>query len=317
LGVVLGVKEQRFFEQVYDDCRRRNTRIAFPESGDDRVVDAVNTLADRGVLTPVLLVEDEAPAGLHDGVVVDHVDPDDTLISGVSESMGMSRQDARERLYDPTSYAMGLVNEGRVDGVVCGANHPTKTTYSAALQIIGAADGVDLVSSSFLMFWHDNQYLFADCALNIDPSAEELASIASETVRTARRFDMSPRVAMLSYSTDGSGGGDSPERVRRATSMVEERCNCNVDGEIQFDAAFSKSVREIKVGEPGEPSNIFIFPSLDAANIGYKIAERMGGASAVGPITQGLAAPVNDLSRGSSTQEIVETAAITARSAHD
>ena len=310
------MKEKRFFDQVYDACRAEESHIVFPESGDDRVVDAANTLADRGVLTPVLLVEESTPKGLHDEVVVDHVDPDDDLISVVARAEDLSHHEAKSQLCDPTPYAMALVKAGRADGVVCGANHPTKTTYSAALRIIGSADDVDLVSTSFLMFWHDDQYLFADCALNISPSADDLASIACETVETARRFDMSPRVAMLSYSTDGSGSGQSPERVRRATELARDRCQCNVDGEIQFDAAFTRSVREIKLGEPGRPSNVFIFPSLDAANIGYKVAERMGGASAVGPITQGLAAPVNDLSRGSSTQEIIETAAITARHAH-
>lgn len=307
------MKERRFFEDVYTACQSDKKRIVFPEATDERVIQAVNTLASRDILKPVLLVSDETPEGLHDDVIVDEVDPDETLLSSYQSARDVSRDEAYDALQDPITYSMMLARVGRSDGVVCGANHPSKMTYSHALKLVGPRSDVDVVSTAFLLFWNDEQYLFADCALNIDPDAETLAHIAQETVHTAHSLDMTARVAMLSYSTRGSGAGPSPTRVEKATELVRERCRCNVLGEVQFDAAFKKSVREVKLGEPGEPCNVYVFPSLDAANIGYKIADHMGGASAIGPLTQGLAASVNDLSRGCDVQEIVETAALTAR----
>lgn len=306
------MREQQFFEDVYASCQANPSEIVLPESHDDRVVDAANTVASRGITTPRLIVEDTAPENVHDDVVVDQASPDDALIDVIQSRRDLSRDEARERLYDPVTYAMGLVADNRVDGCVCGANHPTKETYSAALSIVGSRDDVDLVSTTFLMFWHDTLLFFADCALNIDPSAADLARIAEETVRTAHKHDVSPRVAMLSYSTRGSGGGASPHKVRKATKTVEAETNCNVLGEVQFDTAFDPSVREQKMGETGRRANIYVFPSLDAGNIGYKIAQQLGGASAIGPITQGLRRPVNDLSRGCTTQEIIETIGLTA-----
>lgn len=306
------MREQQFFDDIVRACQNTSSEIVLPESHDDRVVAAANTVASRGITTPRLVVNDTAPSDIHDDVIVDQADPDDALISLVADRRDMTRSEARDHLEDPVSYAMSLVADDRVTGCVCGANHPSKTTYHHALSLIGPRDNVELVSTTFLMFWHDTLMFFADCALNINPSSADLARIAEETVRTAHHYDVSPHVAMLSYSTKGSGSGASPKTVRKATTSVKDDVQCNVVGEIQFDAAFSTTVRERKIGETGEPANIYVFPSLDAANIGYKIAQQLGGASAIGPITQGLARPVNDLSRGCSTSEIVETIALTA-----
>lgn len=306
------MEEKRFFDRVYDECSDKERRIALPEAHDERIVHAANTVASRGIATPVLIVTDDAPSDLHDDVIVDHADPDDNVISVYQDEHDVSRRDAHDALTDPVTYSMGLAATNTVHGVVCGATHPSKTTYREALTTIGAQQDADLVSTSFLLFHNDTKLLFADCALNINPDADDLASIASATVSTAHRFRMSPRVAMLSYSTKGSGDGESPEKVREATRLVKETVNCNVLGEVQFDAAFTPSVQEHKIGRAGEQCNVYIFPDLDAGNTGYKIAEHVGGATAVGPLTQGLRRPVNDLSRGATTQEIIETIALTA-----
>lgn len=309
------MRESQFFDNVFNDCHGRGRRIVLPESHDDRVVHAANRVANQGIAKPVLLSDGRIGPDVHGGVDVVSTEPDDDLAHAYQDQRGGSYDDAVEALTDPVTHAMTLVATERVHGCVCGANHPSSDTYRAALRIVGTPDDVDKASTTFYMFIHDSLYFFADCALNIDPDADTLASIAEQTIDTAHHHGVNPRVAMLSYSTKGSGPGSSPERVRQATEEVRQRCNANILGEIQFDAALKPSVRKHKMGSAGKPCNVYIFPGLDAANIGYKIAQHLGGASAIGPITQGLQRPVNDLSRGCSTQDIVETVALTAHHA--
>lgn len=204
---------------------------------------------------------------------------------------------------------------GLADGLLGGATYSTADTVRPALQIIKTRPGAKLVSSCFILNKEGSRLAMGDCAINLYPTAEQLADIAIETVATARLFNMEPKVAMLSYSTFGSGSGEAVDKVRRAADILKESdIDFLVDGEIQFDAAFSQAVAEKKCPDSviGGQANTFIFPDINAGNIGYKIAQRLGGYEAIGPILQGLNAPINDLSRGCNADEVYKMAIITA-----
>lgn len=203
----------------------------------------------------------------------------------------------------------------KVDGMVSGAIHATSDTVRPALQIIKTKPGVSLISGSFLLQKGDQRFLFADSGININPNAEQLAEIAVVSADFAKAFDIDPKVAMLSFSTKGSAKGEMVEKVQEATQMAQEKApNVPIDGEFQFDAAFVPSVAAKKAPDSkvAGHANVFIFPDLNSGNISYKIAERLGGFEAMGPLLQGLNKPVSDLSRGSSEDEVYKVAIITA-----
>ena len=213
-----------------------------------------------------------------------------------------------------------LVKMGKADALLGGATYSTADTVRPALQLIKTKPGNKIVSSCFILFrtaadGSDEKYAMGDCAININPGEDDLVEIAIETARTAKAFDIDPKVALLSYSTKGSGKGETVDMMRNATEKVKAAApDLAVDGELQFDAAFSPVVAQTKAkGSPvAGQANTFIFPDINAGNIGYKIAQRLGGFEAFGPILQGLNAPINDLSRGCNAEEVYKMAIITA-----
>jgi phosphate acetyltransferase len=212
-----------------------------------------------------------------------------------------------------------LVYEGKADGMVSGATHSTANTVRPALQIIKTKKGMSRVSGAMIMERKDEKYIFADCAINIDPDSETLAEIAYQSSKTAEMVGLDPKIAMLSFSTKGSAKGPMVTKVQDATDLVHQKYPDLVcDGELQFDAAVVPRVGEAKA--PGSAvaghANVFIFPELQSGNISYKVAERLGGFSAIGPVLQGLAAPINDLSRGCKTEDVYLLAILTAAQAN-
>lgn len=301
--------------------------IVFPESYDERVLKAAVRLHQDQLVSPILIgtqekVEEKA-AEL--GVSVDGIqilDPStypefDVLVEKfVERRKGKATEEqAREILKDENYFGTMLVYTGKADGLVSGAAHSTADTVRPALQIIKTKPGVKRTSGAFIMVRDDEKYVFADCAINITLDAQGLGEVAVESAKTAKMFDIDPRVAMLSFSTKGSAKSEETEKVMNAVTVAKELDpELVVDGEFQFDAAFVPSVAAKKAPASvikGD-ANVFVFPSLEAGNIGYKIAQRLGGFEAVGPILQGLNAPVNDLSRGCNEEDVYKLALITA-----
>lgn len=315
------------FEGLKQKISGRGLKIVFPEALDERILRAVGRLAAENLLTPVLVgntseVEKKASEF---GVSLDGVevyDPatyegmDELVAAFVERRKGKATEEqARKILTDENYFGTMLVYSNKATGLVSGATHSTADTVRPALQIIKTKQGVKKTSGVFIMVRDDEKYVFADCAINIAPDSMDLAEIAIESARTAEMFDIEPRVAMLSFSTKGSAKSEETERVVAAVEEAKRRePSLVLDGEFQFDAAFVPSVAKSKA--PGSvlqgDANVFIFPSLEAGNIGYKIAQRLGGFEAVGPILQGLNAPVNDLSRGCNEEDVYKLALITA-----
>lgn len=222
---------------------------------------------------------------------------------------------AREKVKDLSYFGTMMVHMDDADGMVSGAIHTTAHTIVPSFQIIKTKPGAALVSSCFLMLMEDRVYVYGDCAVNTNPTPQELAGIAVSSAETARAFGVEPRVAMLSYSTGTSGKGPDVDAVVEATQIAREMApELALEGPIQYDAAVDSYVAKTKL--PDSPvagkANVFVFPSLNAGNIGYKAVQRSAGAVAVGPVLQGLNKPVNDLSRGALVEDIVNTVAITA-----
>jgi len=231
------------------------------------------------------------------------------------KSKGLTPLQAENGLEDTVVLGTMMLAEGDVDGLVSGAVHTTANTVRPALQLIKTAPGSSIVSSVFFMLMPDQVLVYGDCAINPDPTAEELAEIAIQSADSAAAFGLDPRVAMISYSTGASGGGEDVEKVREATRQVHERRpDLVVDGPIQYDAASVESVGQQKA--PSSPlaghANVFIFPDLNTGNTTYKAVQRSAGVVSVGPMLQGLRKPVNDLSRGALVDDIVYTIALTA-----
>lgn len=221
----------------------------------------------------------------------------------------------RKNLLDENYFGTMLVYLNKADGLVSGAAHSTADTVRPALQIIKTKEGVSKTSGVFIMVRGEEKYVFADCAINIAPDSQDLAEIAVESAKTARTFNIEPKVAMLSFSTKGSAKSPETEKVSTAVATAKQLDpELLIDGEFQFDAAFVPSVAASKA--PDSPikgdANVFVFPSLEAGNIGYKIAQRLGNFEAVGPILQGLNKPVNDLSRGCNAEDVYKLSLITA-----
>ncbi|WP_044340165.1 phosphate acetyltransferase [Rossellomorea aquimaris] len=318
------------FTTLTDKVKGKELKIVFPEGTDERILAAASRLAADGILTPIVVGNvDEVNAKADQlGVKLDGcdvVDPasfpgmDELVKAFVERRKGKaSEEDAKKILLDGNYFGTMLVYTGQAHGLVSGAAHSTADTVRPALQIIKTKEGVRKTSGVFIMVREEEKYVFADCAINISPDSQDLAEIAIESAKTAEMFDIDPRVAMLSFSTKGSAKSPETEKVVEAVSVAKEKApELTVDGEFQFDAAFVPSVAEKKA--PGADiqgnANVFVFPSLEAGNIGYKIAQRLGNFEAVGPILQGLNAPVNDLSRGCNEEDVYKLALITAAQA--
>lgn len=308
-------------------------KIVLPEGDDDRILQAADYLLERDVVDAVILGEEEDIKARAKKLGLPSIAEkakfqsmaDETVLTPMIAELvrlrshkGMTPEKAAETLKDPSYFGTMLIQLGMADGMVSGAKHSTANTVRPALQIIKTNPEDHLVSGAFLMCMDKRVDIYADCAINLNPNSEQLAEIAHQSARTAQAFGIDPVVGMLSYSTLGSGAGPDVELVTEGEKLAEENYpELKVVGPIQFDAAWDEVVAEKKAsGNPyAGKVNTFIFPSLSAGNIGYKAVQRTSGAVAIGPILQGLRKPVNDLSRGALTRDIVNTIALTAISA--
>ncbi|MFD3446765.1 phosphate acetyltransferase [Microbacteriaceae bacterium 4G12] len=315
------------FATLKEGIHGKGITIVFPEGTDERILGAVERLAKEELVKPILVGGKEeiqtkaakmnltlAGVNIYDPATYDAMD--EMVASFVERRKGKAtEEDARKILQDENYFGTMLVHMGKAQGLVSGAAHSTADTVRPALQIIKTKPGVSKTSGVFIMVREDEKYVFADCAINISPSGQDLAEIAIESAKTAELFGIDPRVAMLSFSTKGSAKSPETEKVVEATKIAKEMApELTLDGEFQFDAAFVPSVAEKKA--PGSiikgDANVFVFPSLESGNIGYKIAQRLGKFEAIGPILQGLNMPVNDLSRGCNEEDVYKLALITA-----
>ncbi len=315
-------------QKFRDQAKERGKTIILPEGTEERVIRAAGILVQEGIARPVLLgneteIQDIAQKIQVDLAGVEILDPVTQpefeayaqKYYELRKHKGMTPEKAREVMTNPLYFGAMMVREGRGDGAVAGSVNTTGDVLRAAIQIVGLAPNVNIVSSSFIMVLPKGEILtFADCAVIPDPDPGQLASIAISSAETHRKLVGSePRVAMLSFSTKGSAKHPMVDKVVEATQIVQKTVpELAVDGELQFDAAYVESVGQRKA--PGSPvagkANVFIFPDLNAGNIGYKMVQRLAGAEAIGPVIQGLAKPYNDLSRGCSVDDIVNVAAI-------
>ena len=317
-----------FQADLIERARADRKRIVLPEPDDDRVLQAAAQVLAAGIADITFVGEadyvakraDELGLDLSAAQVVSTADP--AYLERYAEEFarlrakkGVTLEQAREKVTDVSYFGTMMVHMGDADGMVSGAAHTTAHTIVPSFQIIKTAPGVSVVSSIFLMAMKDRVWAFGDCAVNPNPTAEQLADIAVTSARTAAQFGVTPRVAMLSYSTGTSGSGPDVDVVVEATRLAREKApELAIEGPIQFDAAVDEAVASKKLpgSEVAGKATVFVFPSLEAGNIGYKAVQRSSGALAVGPVLQGLNKPVNDLSRGALVEDIVNTVALTA-----
>ena len=301
--------------------------IVFTEGNDPRILEAASKLLAEGVLKVVMVGNEAeckaaAAAGGFDISAAEIIDPEnyagfDEMVNAMVE-LRKGKQTAEEctaLLKKSNYFGTMLVKMGKADCLLGGATYSTADTVRPALQLIKCKPGIKSVSSCFIMVRGNEKLAMGDCAINIDPSEDEIVESTVETAHTAEIFGIDPKVALLSYSTKGSGKGETVDKMRNATLRVQEaHPELKVDGELQFDAAVAPEVGKLKAPNStvaGE-ANVFIFPNINAGNIGYKIAQRLGGFAAYGPILQGLNAPINDLSRGCDAEEVYKMSLITA-----
>ncbi|WP_100405768.1 phosphate acetyltransferase [Bacillus solitudinis] len=318
------------FTKIKEQVERHQPTIVLPEGTDERILEAASKLAKDRVLKPVLIGDkfevqakaDDLKINVDDVVVIDpqtYAGMDEMVEAFVNRRKGKETEEtAREKLLDVNYFGTMLVYMEKADGLVSGAAHSTGETVRPALQIIKTQPGIKKTSGVFVMVKENQKFVFGDCAINIAPNSEELAEIAIATAETAKVFNLDPKVAMLSFSTKGSASSIETQKVSEATKIAQQaRPDLVIDGEFQFDAAFVPAVAQKKA--PDSPlqgqANVFIFPSLESGNLGYKIAQRLGGYDAIGPILQGLNKPVNDLSRGCNASDVYKLALITAMQA--
>ncbi|CAM3347228.1 phosphate acetyltransferase [Vagococcus sp. PNs007] len=315
------------FEGLKQQIDGKNVKIVFPEGNDIRVLGAAIRLGVEGLLEPIVIGEESAISALAaennlkvEGLTIINPETygefDEMVASFVDRRKGKATEDqARTILKDPNYFGTMLVYMEKAAGMVSGAVHSTGDTVRPALQIIKTKPGASRTSGAFLMVRGEEKYLFSDCAININPAAQELAEIAVESAKTAEMFGIEPKVAMLSFSSKGSAKSDEVTKVAEATKIAQELApEYAIDGELQFDAAFVESVGQQK--SPGSKvagqASVFVFPEIQSGNIGYKIAQRLGGFEAIGPVLQGLNKPVSDLSRGCNEEDVYKLALITA-----
>ena len=327
-AVPTAVTPLAFQADLIERARADRKRIVLPEPDDDRVLQAAAQVLAAGI-ADITFVGDadyvakragELGLDLSAAQVVSVNDP--AYLERYAEEFarlrakkGVTLEQAREKVTDVSYFGTMMVHMGDADGMVSGAAHTTAHTIVPSFQIIKTAPGVSVVSSIFLMAMKDRVWAFGDCAVNPNPTAEQLADIAVTSARTAAQFGVTPRVAMLSYSTGTSGAGPDVDAVVEATRLAREKApELAIEGPIQFDAAVDEAVASKKLpgSEVAGKATVFVFPSLEAGNIGYKAVQRSSGALAVGPVLQGLNKPVNDLSRGALVEDIVNTVALTA-----
>lgn len=322
-------------DKITEKAKSDPKYILLPEGAEERTVQAAELIKKQGIAKIALLGrKDEIEAAAQKlSVSLDGVELIDPLTSPdlpeftekfyeMRKDKGVTPEKAAETMKDTLFFAAMMIKVGKADGMVAGAINTTGNTLRPALQIIKTAPGISTVSSCFIMevpnkaLGTDGVLLFGDCAINPEPTAEQLAAIAVASANTARALaGIEPAVAMLSFSTKGSAKHELVDKVQQATALAKQLApNLNLDGEMQLDAAIVPKVAALKA--PGSPvagkANVLIFPDLQSGNIGYKLVQRFAGAEAIGPVSQGFAAPVNDLSRGCSVQDIVSVVAITA-----
>lgn len=295
----------------------KNASIILPEGEDERVREAAKILKKEGIIEPIVLTDGEEIEGVttinvHDYDITEMVD------AFVERRKGKIDEEGAKKLVleDKNYFGTMLVYMKKASGLVSGACHSTANTVRPALQIIKMKKPFKKTSGVFVMMKGTERYIFTDCAINIAPTSEDIAENAIISYDTAKSFGIEePKIALLSFSTKGSASSEEVDKVANALKLIKEQApELVVDGELQFDAAFVPKVGETKAkGSPvAGHANVFVFPSLEAGNIGYKIAQRMGGFEAIGPILQGLNSPVNDLSRGCSTEDVVALSYLTA-----
>ena len=328
------------FENLVEILKANPRKIVYTEGSDARILESAARLKKDGFLTPVLVgnVEEVKAAAAKGGFDIEGLEILDPLTyPGMDEMVDtmvelrkgkMSAEDCRAALSKGNYFGTMLVKMGKADALLGGATYSTADTVRPALQLVKTKKGANLVSSCFIMVRGEEMLAMGDCAINLGyedrldkdgnvvlSAAQQLAEVAVETAKTAKVFGIDPKVAMLSYSTKGSGKGPAVDLVRDATAIAKEMApDVAIDGEMQFDAAVSPVVGQLKF--PGSKvagyANTFIFPEIQSGNIGYKIAQRLGGFAAYGPILQGLNAPINDLSRGCDAEEVYQMSIITA-----
>ncbi len=328
------------FQAMIETLKANPRKIVFTEGHDARILEAAARLNAEKFLTPILIgnVEEVTANAAKGGFDISGIEIIDPLTYPQMEEMvakmvelrkgKMSPEDCKAALSKGNYFGTMLVKMGLADSLLGGATYSTADTVRPALQLVKTKKGVNLVSSCFIMVRGEEMLAMGDCAINLGyedrldkegnvvlSAAQQLAEVAIETANTAKVFGMDPKVAMLSFSTNGSGKGGTVKLSHDATAIAKELApDLLIDGEMQFDAAVAPEVGQLKF--PGSPvagyANTFIFPTIEAGNIGYKIAQRLGGFEAYGPILQGLAAPINDLSRGCNADEVYKMAIITA-----
>jgi len=309
----------------------KGIKIVLPEGSDTRIILAASELVQNNIVTPIILGKksDILATASEAGVRVDGcqlIDPEDydgieemvtDLVAVRKGRVGM--EGARKLVKDANYFGTMLVHMGLADGLVSGAVHSTGETIRPALQIIKTKPDVSKTFGYFALLKEDHRYIFADCAVNPDPSSADLAEFAIESAAAAKIFKIEPKVALLSFSSHGSAITPDTEKVAGAVKILDgmDGLDFDYDGELQFDAALVEDVGKLKAPESSVAgyANVFIFPDLNAGNIGYKIAQRLGGYKAIGPILAGLNKPVNDLSRGCVTDDVYNTVVITANQA--
>ncbi|MHC9533010.1 phosphate acetyltransferase [Dellaglioa sp. BT-FLS60] len=321
------------FESLKSKIEGKKIKLVFPEGEEERILRAAVKLAEDNLAEPILLGDVELIKTLAtklnlkiEGIGIKLLDPKAYAETDFAEMKAAfverrkgknTPEQADSMLQDVNYFGTMLVYMGLAEGMVSGAVHATGDTVRPALQIIKTKPGVSRTSGAFIMTRNNDteKYLFSDAAISINPTAQELAEMAIESIKTARIFDIDPKVAMLSFSTKGSAQAPEVSKVAEATAIAQQLAPDEaIDGELQFDAAFVPSVGAQKAPDSkvAGQANVFIFPELQSGNIGYKIAQRLGGFEAIGPILQGLNQPVSDLSRGANVEEIYKVGITTA-----
>ncbi|MBU5268731.1 phosphate acetyltransferase [Clostridium cochlearium] len=324
----------KLMEEIWAKAKANKKKIVLPEGEEERNIEACSKIIKNAIADVVLVgnaekikeMANKLGVSVEGAEIVDPENSDKTAdyakaLYELRKHKGITLEKAEKIIKDPLYFGTMMVQKNDVDGMVSGAIHTTGDLLRPGLQIVKTAPGASVVSSSFIMMVPDSKFgnegllLFADCAVNPNPTSEDLASIAISTAETAKNLcGLDPKVALLSFSTQGSASHELVDKVVNATKLAKEkRPDLKIDGELQLDAAIVKSVADLKApnSEVAGKANVLVFPDLQAGNIGYKLVQRFANAEAIGPITQGFAKPINDLSRGCTSDDIVNVVAVT------